>query len=369
MAVEVDEAFVQKAHEDVHAEALKGDGGNAFLRMCERYVDGHWRRFTKKVELFSKPLAGGVFVDFGSKFGHLTPLLIDQGVEKVYAVDVNDEYLEQGQRFFGARFPVTYVKSEDCYVDIPSASADFVLANEMISHINPGLLDTFYAEVARILKPSGELVISDGNNWAHLKTRLDLLDWYSLWESGTSKEFGERNYRLMRREMIAERYPDLSAEDLDYLAENTSGTYGERLFQQVERYVSGGVFIERPHRPGICPTHPHHGVVMERGFDPRQVIMSLEAYGVKAVQVLRGRVLEDDARRGLTKNFTIRGHKMPEAVEALAEHARNTVMQVVDAPKSAEKARKKSARRRKPLYARLFKRAKRIVRGERKRAV
>ena len=96
--------------------------------------------------------------------------------------------------------------------------------------------------------------------------------------------------------------------------------------------------------------------------------MSLESYGIRAVQVMRGRVLEDDARRGLTKNFTIRGHKMPASVDALADHAQKTVVQVNEAAKSAEKARKKSARRRKPLYARLFKRAKRMVRGERKRA-
>ena len=330
MTISVNDAFVQNAHEEVIAAARNDGAGRNFLRMSERHVDGHWRRFVPKLEVFSRPLAGSIFVDYGSKFGHLTPLLIDQGVKKIFAVDVNDDYLDQGARFFGTRFPVDYLKSEDCYIDIPSASVDLVLANEMISHINPAFLDTFYAEVARVLKPDGELVISDGNNWAHLQTRLDLLDWYGRWDGGRSKEFGENNYGLMRRQVIAERYPAIDAADLDYLAKNTSGMHGPRLFRQVERYLAGERFIERPHRPGVYPTHPRHGVVMERAFDPRQVLIALETYGIGAVQILRGKPLHDDRRRGETKNFTIRGRKLPESVEALAEHARRTLVKTTN---------------------------------------
>ena len=356
MKAQVNEAFVQKMHEDINAEALDGDGSRNFLRMSSRYVEGHWKRFVPKIEIFTKPLKGAVFVDYGSKFGHLTPLLVDQGVEKIFAVDVNDEYLSQGKRFFGSRFPVQYVKSRDCYVDIQSSSVDLVLANEMISHINPAFLDTFYAEVARILKPGGELVISDGNNWSHLKTRLDLLEWCTKWENGQSKEFGENNYNSIRKDMILEQYPDIDAADLDYLAKNTSGLFGDRLMEQVERYLAGDVFIERPHRPGVYPTHPRFGVVMERAFDPRQVLISLETYGVDAVQVMRGEQLRDDARRGSTKNFTIRGQKMPETIEALSDHARQALA------KGAEV----NVPRRKSLYTRLIRRARRLTANRQK---
>ena len=60
---------------------------------------------------------------------------------------------------------------------------------------------------------------------------------------------------------------------------------------------------------------------MERAFDPLQVIMSLDTYGLDAVQLLRDVPLQDVSKRGTTKNFTIRATKLPESRRALQEYA------------------------------------------------
>lgn len=320
----LDTDFIQKAHEEVLADALDSGAGEKFIRMSHRYIDGHWRKFTIKLKRFSKPLRGSTFVDYGCKFGHMVPMLVSAGVSKIFAIDVADDHLADGAKFFGQRFPVEYIQSRDCYVDIPSASADFLLANEVISHIHPTYLDTFYSEASRILRTGGEIVISDGNNWAHEQTRLDLLEWYELWERGTSKEFGTSNYETKRRKIIASHFKDLDDQAINYLAECTSGLWGQQIIDAVARYLAGTKFIERRYRAGTCPVQPSQGVVMERGFDPLQVIMALEFSGFDAVQLLQGKPLTDMARRGETKNFTIRGTKLPESVKLLQDRSRET---------------------------------------------
>lgn len=311
----------------LHADSVEREAGKKFQRMCDRYRNGHWQKTVKKLALFSRPLNGGTFLDFGCKFGHMTPLLKEYGAGQVISVDVDDEYLAEGSKFIAPRFGSTYIKSDDCYLEIASNSVDFILVNEVISHINPSLLDIFYAECARVLKVGGEIVISDGNNFSHYKTRSDLIDWYALWESGSSKEFGDTNYTKQRFVILRRAFKDkeLSQEQLEYYARNTSGLAGERLIETVRRAIDEGVFTERPHRPGIPPIHPAYGVAMERAFYPLQVEMSLRTYGLRTEQLIgvsKPRLIMKEEERGKTKNFVIRGTKLPEDPDALKQFAR-----------------------------------------------
>jgi SAM-dependent methyltransferase len=318
---------LEQVYGDLYEDSVKQDAGGKFQRMSERYRDGHWEKTVRKLGLFSRPLEGGTFLDFGCKFGHLTPLLKEFGASSVISVDVDDEYLADGARFIGERFGSRYVKSDDCYLEIASNSVDFILVNEVISHINPSLLDVFYGECARVLKVGGELVISDGNNFSHYGTRVDLIDWYAQWESGSSKEFGDTNYEkqrfvLLRRAFKERRLPE---EQLRYYAHNTSGLFGERLIETVRRALDEGVFTERPYRPGTPPIHPGYGVAMERAFYPLQVEMSLRTYGLRTEQLIgvsKPRLIRSEEERGKTKNFVIRGTKLPEDPEALKQFAR-----------------------------------------------
>lgn len=237
-----------------------------------------------KLQKFSRPYAGGTVLEFGCKFGHLTPVFQSLGAGQVINVEVDDEYLRDGERFIGSASGARYVKSDDCYIDVESDSVDFVLAKEVISHINPALLHTFYSEVARVLRPGGEIVISDGNNLDLPEVREALLESYCQWEHGTSKELGS-NYQTMRERLIRRAFPELSDDEVAYYARNTSGMHGDRLRETVKRSLEGGTFTERPHRRGQLPIHPGYGTAMERGFHTWDIVSDLEKHGF-ATEVL-----------------------------------------------------------------------------------
>ncbi|WP_169053432.1 class I SAM-dependent methyltransferase [Alteraurantiacibacter aquimixticola] len=322
-----------KAYNEIYQDAIDREAGRKFERMSERYKDGMWERILLRLRLFSRPVTGGTFLDYGCKFGHLTPILMERGAKNVISVDVDDEYLSDGAKFIGEKYNSTYFKSDDCYLDIESNSVDFILVNEVISHINPSLVENFYSECSRVLKEGGEIVISDGNNYSHLKTRMDLIDWYSLWDGGHSKEFGESNYEKKRFVTLRRAFKErkLDQEKLEYYAHNTAGLHGDRLIETVRRALDEGVFIERPHRPGIPPIHPNYGVAMERAFYPLQVEMSLRTYGLDTVQLIGAgapRPIAGEHERGKTKNFVIRGVKLPESIEALQEYAKTDTTKV-----------------------------------------
>lgn len=311
------EAEIEQAYSEVYAGAISGGSGSKFLRMSERYRDGHWRKFVHKLELLETPLDGATFLDFGCKFGHLAPLLRSQGVGRIHSVDVAEDHVEQGRRFIGSRFGNEYSFSENCYISIPTASVDVVFVNEVISHVHPTFLDTLWSELSRVLKAGGEIFVSDGNNLSHVQTWVDLIEWYELWEKGVSKEFEGNNYLSRRKKAIADAFPGMDPQNVDHVAENTSGLFGEALRTAVRRFAEGGAFVERPYLVGTSPTHPVSGVVMERGFFPAQIELSLKSYGIAAEQICRGRPVRDEVERGLTKNFTVRGRKLPSVRDRL----------------------------------------------------
>lgn len=142
-----------------------------------------------------------------------------------------------------------------------------------------------------MLKPGGHILISDGNNRANSSCVADLRQLYRAWENGpegtnTGRDVVNRSFRQRRRDVIAQARPALSAEQLDYLADTTSGLFGDRLLREVDKYLAGDGWVERRFRDGICPTNPMPGgVVMGRAFHPIQVELSLAEFGIDAKQV------------------------------------------------------------------------------------
>lgn len=85
-----------------------------------------------------------------------------------------------------------------------------------------------------------------------------------------------RSFRQRRRDVIAKAHPTLAADQLDYLADTTSGLFGDRLLSEVGKYLSGKGWVERRFRSGV---------VMERAFHPIQVELSLAEFWIAAKQV------------------------------------------------------------------------------------
>jgi hypothetical protein len=134
------------------------------------------------------------------------------------------------------------------------------------------------------------LFISDGNNIAHHYARQTLPDLYAKWEMGpegakTDRDIVTKPFVVRRAEMIRKRHPQLTTPQIECLAQNTSGLFGDFLESAIDQYVQTGELIRRPYRKGICPVNPSSaGAVMERGLHPALLEMALDEYGFEAHQ-------------------------------------------------------------------------------------
>jgi SAM-dependent methyltransferase len=292
------------------AEAERAGAPSEFLEMSRLFArDAIWKSYDSLIAGLPVNLAGGTAVDIGCKYGHALPVFLCRGAARAIGIDVVDEYLDAGRRFLGALYPgVAFEKSDEGMLPLAPGSVDFVLVNEVISHVNPMFLDNLYAEIGRVLKRGGHVLISDGNNIANAECRRALVDLYDAWENGpagrrTDRDTVTTSFLDRRRSMIAARHPDLPGDRREYLARNTSGLFGNRFEQTVDAYVRTGKLVERPYRQGVFPTNPGAGgEVMERGFHPRQVEMSLAEIGIRAHQVLAPARLAVTGIRGTLKS-------------------------------------------------------------------
>jgi SAM-dependent methyltransferase len=281
---------VQAEYNRFLAASIELGAPEHFIQFSKLFAEQQiWKSYAYLLDSVPARLEGGVAVDIGCKYGHVMPLFLARGARAAIGVDVVEEYLAVARRVVGAIYPpASFLKSKAGYLPIESGSVSFVLLNEVISHVNPMYLPNLYFEVARILRPGGHLVISDGNNIANPDCRRDLTDVYDAWENGpsgrkTSRDVVDGAFVDIRRRLIRERHRALSDAEVDYLARNTSGLFGDYLAETVDRYVAGGGFVARPYRHGICPTSPlDGGAVMEFGYHPKQVVMTLAAFGIHA---------------------------------------------------------------------------------------
>jgi SAM-dependent methyltransferase len=278
------------------------------VKQSVAWQQGLWKTYWHLLQLAPFPLKGKVAVDFGCKYGHLLPLLIVMEVDQAIGIDIEDTYIEAGRMVFEKLYPkVKLLKSDQGYIPLQPETVDFVLVNEVISHINPSYLETFYAEIARILRRKGTVLISDGNNLENIQCQKNLVSFYESWENGPDGTKTDRDtvlecYLTRRTKMILARYPDLDQQRVDYLAENTSGLFGDFLIRTIDDYVKTGELIRRPYRRGVSPTNPNaSGVVMERGLDPSQIMMSFENYGLRCKRILSRPVFNRSGFKGLLR--------------------------------------------------------------------
>ena len=310
---------IQAEYDRLLVEAEACGAPEPFLRLSRRCAkDAIWKHYDWLLSLVPRPLTGAVAVDIGCKYGHALPLFLARGASRAIGIDVEDDYVATGRRMFGTPYPnIEFQRSDDGFLSMPPESVDVVLLNEVISHVNPMYLENLYAEIARTLKRGGYVIISDGNNIANADCRRDLLGVYDAWENGpdgrdTGRDIVKEPFCQRRRDIIHARHPDLPPHEVEYVARNTSGLFGTFFLAVVDDYVRTGRLIERPFRPGIFPTNPRaSGVVMERGFHPQHVELTLATYGIRAHQMTHGPRFQRNGLRGTLVNaYRVLRHKV-----------------------------------------------------------
>lgn len=244
-----------------------------------------------KQQLFD--LTGGVrdrvVVDAGSGFGMVSNLVACWGARHVCAVEVHAPMAQSHARINAAHFAflaarVFGMRGDASHLPLRTGSADLVFSIEAISHYYD--VDAFLAECARVLRPGGHVVISDGNNGANPKIRAHTIELWRRFELGPEGPFGDHvvpEPMIRRRErVLRQSFPQLPEERVAALAETTSGMDRAEIVRAVGAHLAGGPAPARSYRHGDCPREPEWGYVMEQLFDGRDLAARLARLGFSA---------------------------------------------------------------------------------------
>ncbi len=101
---------------------------------------------------------GMIAADIGAGSGFITEGLIGKGL-KVIAVDQSEAMLAEMRKKFSGAERIEYRLGEAEKLPIPDEAVDYVFANMYIHHVESP--QEAIKEMVRILKPGGELVITD----------------------------------------------------------------------------------------------------------------------------------------------------------------------------------------------------------------
>ena len=150
------------------AEGIPASGGQFILERRMRLVR----------PLF--PEAGGHLVDFGCGNGAQT-LLLAEDFDRCTGVDVSENFLEDFRREIAIRGwqdRCDVLVTEGGPIPLPDGSADVVTSFTVLEHVPDE--QAALAEMRRILRPGGKLIITVPNRWWIFETHgadLPLLPW------------------------------------------------------------------------------------------------------------------------------------------------------------------------------------------------
>jgi len=234
-------------------------------------------------------MLGADLMDVGCGMGHDAFICLSLSAGSVTGLDADRYQVEFVNRLaevcdYGDRCRA--VQGMAGAIDRAGCSADIVLSNESLSHFIDW--QSFLRESWRVLRPGGVLIIADGNNALNAVIRRRRRALWHRRETGEGLVHGEQSYRSRRRELIATRFPDLSQQSLDLLAEGTFGMTSEEAYAACSHYVQSRNRGELSfYSPGSCPVHPGTGGYAERLIDPREVERMAQTLGFRTKHYAR----------------------------------------------------------------------------------
>jgi SAM-dependent methyltransferase len=212
------------------------------------------------------------------------------GASEVHGIDCNQGMIETFRSYLGILpfdLPISPRVGDVAALPYEDASFDVVLSHEAVSHYPD--VDAFMTEAYRVLRPGGVLLLSDSNNALNRKVREETWEIWRAFEMGPAgvrvhghtieEPFVAQRVRIIRDMSLQKQVPSLDKDEIDLLAQHTSGLAGVELRQAVERYVSTCAMPEHVYREGTCPIDPVQGYYIEYLFDPYALARQLEDLG------------------------------------------------------------------------------------------
>ena len=153
--------FVNEQREDKAGSTFPGDVTIEIKGKPMKYVSRGGYKLEKAVDLWQVPLAGRICMDVGSSTGGFTDCMLQNGAERVYAIDVGTNQLawklRQDERVISMeRTNIRYVTREDVPEDI-----DF------------STIDVAFISLTKVLLPVRELLGAQGQVVALVKPQFE----------------------------------------------------------------------------------------------------------------------------------------------------------------------------------------------------
>lgn len=146
---------------------------------------------------------GRTAADIGAGTGFLTEGLLGRGLY-VIAVDHSSEMLAQMQQKLAETRRLQVLQGESDGLPIDDQSVDYVFANMYLHHVeSPG---DAIREMARILKPSGAMVITDADEHTHEFLRTEQHDrWLGFKHENVKRWFVEAGLENVAVQRIGQK--------------------------------------------------------------------------------------------------------------------------------------------------------------------
>ena len=137
-----------------HTENLDEAGFPAYSNPNPLMSFLFWERIRRAMQHIEKKGQLDSVLDFGCGCGVMLPFLSQQA-EKVIAVDIDLEPLRRLEKYISFDEKIHFL---DSHADIPHNSLDQIIALDVLEHVDD--LDKIFAELAQLLKPGGEIIVS-----------------------------------------------------------------------------------------------------------------------------------------------------------------------------------------------------------------
>ncbi|MCU1247127.1 MAG: Methyltransferase type 11 [Edaphobacter sp.] len=252
-----------------------------FNRYYQRYLAGEpFDPYINKAQaVVAETGWSGSILDVGCGFGVFAICLRASGVDSVTGTDVIPEKITGASRLVELmgiqNMEFTVATGEQ--LPFSDAVFDGVLMKDTASHLPANT--RCYAEVLRVLRPGGSLLIVDDRNILNPWTRWRTKTLWRRTDFGSPQQAARLglkcNLSELRLGYIKDHFPELSDQESHTLAIETRGLLNSQIAEFIAARRGGS---KPPQRLAEC-INPENGMVQERLLNPFRLAHELQAMG------------------------------------------------------------------------------------------